>query len=56
MLLFCQCLLTCKNSCGVILSCKISEGGGAWPILGGGGFSRKERTLLVLSALTSNVA
>ena len=38
MLLFCQCLLTCENSCGVILSCKISGGGGAWPIfLGGGG-------------------
>ena len=28
MLLFCQCLLTCENSCGVILSCKISGGGG----------------------------
>ena len=38
MLLFCQCLLTCENSCGVILSCKISGGGGGGG--GGGGLGR----------------
>ena len=40
MLLFCQCLLTCENSCGVILSCKISGGGGGGGLadfFGGGG-------------------
>ena len=43
MLLFCQCLLTCENSCGVILSCKISGGGGGGgglaDFLGGGGLA-----------------
>ena len=41
MLLFCQCLLTCENSCGVILSCKISGGGGGLGrfFFGGGGLS-----------------
>ena len=37
MLLFCQCLLTCENSCGVILSCKISGGGGLGRFFWGGG-------------------